>query len=97
MNINKLILTNYRSAQSLSLDLHPRLNVFVGVNGSGKSSILDATAIMLSWIVNRLKQLNASGRPITERDITNGKSSAKLEVVCTHDNRSISWIFDQNT
>ena len=36
MNIKKLSLTHYRSAEALSLDLHEKLNVFYGVNGATK-------------------------------------------------------------
>ncbi|MBN2373125.1 AAA family ATPase [bacterium] len=37
MNIQKLLLTNYRGVQSLSLDFQKNLNVFFGENGAGKS------------------------------------------------------------
>lgn len=61
-------------------ELHDKLNVFVGMNGAGKSSVLDATAILLSWLVNRIKHTGSSGRPITEPDIKNRESSANLEI-----------------
>lgn len=32
----------------MALDFHPRLNIFIGENGAGKSSILDCLAIMFS-------------------------------------------------
>ena len=47
MKITKLYLANYRDARALSIELNPKLNVFVGVNGSGKSTVPDAIAIML--------------------------------------------------
>lgn len=91
MIIQRLHLTQFRAASNLSLELHDRLNVFVGKNGAGKSSLLDAVAIMLSWAVNRIKRPNASGRPILESDIQNGKSSASLELSCLYDSRQIVW------
>lgn len=91
MKLKSLTLKNFRGASSMSLELHDRLNAFVGVNGAGKSSVLDAVAIMLSWVVNRLKSPGASGRPITESDITNGKSTAVLESVGLLDNMTIYW------
>jgi predicted ATP-binding protein involved in virulence len=91
MNIKKLSLTHYRSAEALSLDLHEKLNVFYGVNGSGKSTILDATVILLSWMVSRIRHAGASGRPVMENDITNGKSTAIIELVCVVDKQSIDW------
>jgi recombinational DNA repair ATPase RecF len=88
MHIEKLHLSHFRGAEALTLELHPQLNVFAGMNGEGKSSILDATAILLSWLVNRIKHSNSSGRPITEPDIQNGTSSAELSLSCQFDEKS---------
>lgn len=46
----------------------PNINVFVGVNGSGKSTILNSIAISLSWLINRIQRDNASGKHIDELD-----------------------------
>lgn len=91
MHIKKLTLTNYRSAGNLSLDLHERLNVMVGMNGAGKSSILDATAILLSWAVSRIKHGGASGRPINDSDIKNGQFFAMLEIECNYNSSAVEW------
>jgi len=91
VHIDKLTLSNYRGATHLEVDLHPKLNVFYGVNGSGKSTVLDAAAIMLSWVVSRIRHAGTSGRPIQEEDITNGKSVAAIALVCEVDNRTIDW------
>lgn len=80
MYISKLVLENFRAWESLTCELDKKLNVFVGMNGSGKSSVLDATAILLSWVVNRIKTLNAAGRPIVYADINNQQPSANLEL-----------------
>lgn len=42
MVINKLQLKNFRSYDSLSLDLSPNVNVFIGNNGEGKTNILES-------------------------------------------------------
>jgi predicted ATP-binding protein involved in virulence len=91
MHIQTLTLTNFRGARSLSLDLHPRLNVLVGVNGAGKSTVLDASATMLSWAVSRIRQAGTSGRPISEDDITNKQGAATIEISCVDDDRKITW------
>ncbi len=91
MNITKLELTHFRGAQALRLDFHERLNVFVGVNGAGKSSVLDAAAILLSWMINRIKHASASGRPISESDIQNGESTANIKVTCKMQGRYFGW------
>lgn len=91
MRINTLALTNYRGVQSLSLDLDKKLNIFVGVNGAGKSTVLDSVAIMLSWAVSRIRRAGSSGRPITEDDINNSASSASVELSCLHENKTFRW------
>jgi predicted ATP-binding protein involved in virulence len=96
MHIQKLTLTNYRGARSLSLDLHKNLNVLVGVNGVGKTTILDAVAIMLSWAVSRIRQPGTSGRPISEDDITNHQQSASIELSCIDRGSSIAWKLVKN-
>ena len=42
MRINKLALTNFRSYNSLELDLEPGVITFVGDNGSGKTNIAES-------------------------------------------------------
>jgi predicted ATP-binding protein involved in virulence len=91
MKIQKLTLTHYRGADVLPLDLHQQLNVLVGVNGAGKSTILDAITIMLSWVVNRIQRSNTSGRPISEEDIKNDKSFAAIDLLCFDSERQIEW------
>ena len=91
MHIEKLILKNFRGARNLSLELDRRLNVFVGMNGSGKSTVLDATSILLSWLANRIKREGASGRTITETDIRNGESSALLHATGLFENEKFDW------
>lgn len=91
MHIHNLTLQRFRGAQDLPLNLDDKLNVFVGMNGAGKSSILDASAIMLSWLANRIKHAGASGRPIAETDIKNGESSANLAIQLCEDGSYFGW------
>ncbi|MFM2027931.1 MAG: hypothetical protein RLZZ339_2648 [Cyanobacteriota bacterium] len=92
MKIKSIKLINYRGAVSLNIDFHRQLNVFIGVNGAGKSTILDSLAIMLSWLVNRLKNTNASGRQMSETEINNGQGTAIIEITgVTEDSQEITW------
>lgn len=91
MYIQKLEIEGFRGVESLSLELQPNLNVLVGMNGTGKSTILDSSAILLSWLVNRIKQSGTSGRPISEYDIKNEKSSAKIELTLNKEVNSFKW------
>lgn len=51
MKLAKVRVTNFRCFESLEIPLQPDINVFVGINGSGKTAILDAIAIALYHIV----------------------------------------------
>ncbi len=91
MKIDALKLTCFRGAVDLSLALNKRLNVFVGVNGAGKSTVLDALALALSWAANRIRHSGSSGRPIDEAEITNGKSTAAIELTCRTKSGVVEW------
>jgi len=91
MKIENLVLSNYRGVQDLNLDLNGTMNVFLGTNGAGKSTILDAVAIMLSWMVNRLKTPGASGRPIAETNIANGRSVSSIALTSIDGDQTIFW------
>ncbi len=91
MKIKSLNLTNFRGAADLQLSFDDRLNVFFGVNGAGKSTVLDALALMLSWAMSRIRHPGSSGRPIAEEDIANGKSSAVIDVVCSTESGQFEW------
>ncbi|RUU97105.1 DUF2813 domain-containing protein [Mesorhizobium sp. M6A.T.Cr.TU.017.01.1.1] len=91
MEVRKLHLQNFRGVTVLDLELNPRLNVFVGVNGSGKSSVLDALSVLLSWFTSRVSNPRGSGKPIAELDIRNDTSHAELAIGCDHDGQFIRW------
>jgi len=42
MSVAKLITQNFRNLDGATIDFHPNLNFFIGDNGSGKSSLLEA-------------------------------------------------------
>ena len=51
MKLSKVEITHFRCFESLAVNLEPDVNVFVGTNGAGKSSILDAIATALYEVV----------------------------------------------
>lgn len=52
MKLSKVDITHFRCFKSLSIPLCPDVNVIVGVNGSGKTAILDALAISLFHVMD---------------------------------------------
>ncbi|MBF0477410.1 MAG: AAA family ATPase, partial [Deltaproteobacteria bacterium] len=76
MRVEQIKIKNFRGISEMDLVFDQSLNVFSGVNGAGKSTILDALATMLSWVPARIRRLNAPGRQIGELDIKSGTSSS---------------------
>ena len=58
MRIKKITLNNFRCFEHLELNLHPRLTVFVGENGAGKTAVLDGIATALSPVLTHLSSAN---------------------------------------
>lgn len=54
LRLDKITLTNFRCFASCEIAFHENLTVFVAENGSGKTAVLDASAMALSVFVNIL-------------------------------------------
>jgi predicted ATP-binding protein involved in virulence len=61
MILKSLKLENFRCFPTLKVVLDPRLNVFIGGNGSGKSALLDAIALSLGPVLSHLPELSGPG------------------------------------
>lgn len=55
MKITRIILENFRGFKYLQMGVDPKLNVIIGNNGAGKTSILDAIALQLNHYIGKLK------------------------------------------
>lgn len=52
MQIDTLTLTHFRGFERLALELHPQLTVLAGVNGAGKTSVLEGLAVAAgAWLL----------------------------------------------
>jgi len=90
MILKHLKLTNFRCFNELSIALHPRLNVFVGKNGQGKTAILDSIAKGLGKI---LTQFGVSGIGLQEIDLRNkpGMGIAEFVQIQLETHQNIVW------
>lgn len=91
MIVKKLDLKNFRGFASLDIDFDDRANVLVGVNGAGKSSVLDGIAIMLSRVSATVISPKASGRQFSQDDIKNGFHSTSNAITVAFDGKEYSW------
>lgn len=70
MKIDNLTIQNFRGLRNIHIsELDKNVNLFVGVNGAGKSSILDALSLIFSWYIARMLSAKGRGRDIPKDDI----------------------------
>lgn len=53
MNINRLVFKNFKTLENISFD-PGRVNVFIGANGSGKTTILEAIGLLCAAMTDRV-------------------------------------------
>lgn len=58
MKINKLRIINYKLFQNVTIEMNDNINIFVGENDSGKTTILEALAMVLTGKINSSNIIN---------------------------------------
>ncbi len=53
MNINKLVFRNFKTLENVSFE-PGRVNVFIGANGSGKTTVLEAIGLLCAAMTDRI-------------------------------------------
>lgn len=95
--VENLTLRDFRGYQNLSLDFENDLTILVGINGSGKTSIIDALRLLFSGVLSTFRSSDtpAGENPtqgITaypsdlERDIRRGSTRAIVESTLAYRN-----------
>ena len=86
MKIRELYLRNFRGFKDLRITFpNSNLAVFIGINGVGKSSVLDAIAILLSQFVAKLSDASTKRTtfPLTKDDINTEADDVFISVVAS--------------
>lgn len=75
MKIQDVTIQNFRgiSSKPFSVSLDPQLTVFIGSNGIGKSTTLDAISMVLSRVINLIRFQKSSGTSFKETDFPLGR------------------------
>ena len=83
---------SFRGIGDLTLDFAENEPiVFIGVNGVGKSSIIDCLAILLSRFTSSIQYSTSSGRLFKEEDINNKQKETHSEIAALINNQEVKW------
>ncbi len=93
MRLEKLHIQNFRGLGEVILNFpQTNLTVLIGINGAGKSSVLDCIAIMLAQFVARLRNSKKVEVRLTENDINiHSDFTANTITIVTGERESLSW------
>ena len=93
MKVKRLKMNSFRGISDLTLEFDTdEPTVFIGINGVGKTSILECLAILLSWLTKRIQTPNSNGRSFDEDDIKNGGKETHNEItISINDWSEVVW------
>jgi predicted ATP-binding protein involved in virulence len=103
VHVKQLKLTNFRRFGELIIPFNDegvdtsqhKTIVFIGNNGAGKTAILDALALSLSWLVARIHREKGSGGSLADSDILNGKNSSTIDLQIDYDQSTYHWVLSK--
>lgn len=79
IRIDSLRMLNYKRFIDTSVKFEPHLSVICGKNGAGKSSVLSGVAILLSWVIARLRNESGTGWYVPALSVNNGARNGCVE------------------
>ncbi len=91
MRVKRLVLEDYRAFGKLEMEFLGNLTVLVGVNGAGKSSVLDAISVLLSRLVDGIRTNSKRSLGFKELDIKNGRSVTSGTIEIDLNGEDVGW------
>ena len=96
MKVKRLKMQSFRGIGDLTLEFdETEPIVLIGINGVGKSSILDCLAILLSQIIGSIQNSVDAIRSFNKQDITNGGKDTHNEITVLFELREFTWSLTQ--
>ena len=80
--IERLRLEHFRGFREATVEFTGAVTVFIGGNGAGKSTVIDALRMLLSWLPARIASPNGRGDRIAHLDLHAEADLARLELTC---------------
>ncbi|MDD1626069.1 MAG: AAA family ATPase [Methylococcaceae bacterium] len=103
MRVKQLKLTNFRRFGELTIPFcneevdanTPKTIVFIGNNGAGKTAILDALALSLSWLVARINREKGMGGSLADADVLNGENASTIDLQVDSNQLTYHWVLSK--
>ncbi len=80
MKIKELSIRNFRGIKHLHLVPDENINIIIGENGAGKSTVLESVVYLFSWFTARVSNLKGNGTVLKADDIHLGERDAEIAV-----------------
>ncbi|MGY8896464.1 MAG: AAA family ATPase [Paraglaciecola sp.] len=90
MFIERLRLKSFKGINEIDLEFDPNVNLIVGVNGVGKSTVLDALRILLTSLTSRIEGLHQKTRRFNNDYIKNEKDVLEAVIWLRLPNKNIA-------
>ncbi len=92
MRVKKITLRDFRGIENMEMVFpEARTSLLVGINGAGKSSILDCMAILLSRLIGRIRTSTGTGRFFAEQDIRNNAPETRNSIEVALQGKKMGW------
>lgn len=91
MKIRRLTIEHYRAIDCLNIDCSEGVNAFIGDNGAGKSTVLDAIFLLYSWLKAKFSSSKGRGWMIRKEDIQIGSKYCYLSIEMEEKGAVFGW------